>query len=34
MWRRGLAVITTIEAVSVKPKFRFYAGSDPARGVS
>ena len=34
MWRRGVVVITTAQLHSTKPKLRFCAGSNPARGVS
>ena len=33
-WRRGLVIIATAQLHSVKPEFRFCAGSKPARGVS
>ena len=33
-WRRGVVVITTGEIHSTKSELRFYAGSNPARGVS
>ena len=34
MWRRGVVVITTAQLHSPKPELRFWAGSNPARGVS
>ena len=33
MWRRGAVVIATAQLHSSKPKLRFCAGSNPARGV-
>ena len=33
-WRRGVVVITTAQLHSAKHELRFYAGSNPARGVS
>ena len=33
-WRRGVVVITTAQLHSTKPELRFYAGLNPARGVS
>ena len=34
LWRRGRVVIATAQFHSTKPELRFYAGSNPARGVS
>ena len=33
-WRHGVVVITTVPLPSAKPKLRFCAGSNPARGMS
>ena len=33
-WRCGVMVITTAQLHSSKPELRFWAGSNPARGVS
>ena len=33
-WRRGIAVITSAQLHSTKPKLRLCADSNPARGVS
>ena len=33
-WRRGVAVITTVQLHSTKPELRFCACSNPDRGVS
>ena len=33
MWRRGVVVFTTAQLHSAKPKLRFCASSNPARGV-
>ena len=33
-WRRGVVFITAVHFHSPKPKLRFCAGSNPARGVS
>ena len=30
----GAVVITTVQLHSIKPELRFYAGSNPARGMS
>ena len=34
MWRGGVVVITTAQLHSTKPELWFYAGSNPASGVS
>ena len=34
IWGRGVVVITTAQLHSSRPEQRFYAGSNPARGVS
>ena len=34
IWRRGVVVITTAQLHSTKPELRFWADSNPARGVS
>ena len=34
MWRRGVVVVTIAQPQSTEPELRFYAGSNPARGVS
>ena len=34
MWRRGVAVIATVQLHSTKPELRFCVSSNPARGVS
>ena len=33
LWHRGVVIITTAQLHSTKPELRFYAGSNPARGV-
>ena len=34
MWHCGVVVITTAQLHSMKPEFRFCAGSNPAHGIS
>ena len=34
LWRRGVVVITTAQLHSTNPELRFFAGSNPACGVS